>query len=71
VWSLVRCFGLESTPVVDDVHGRSIDGWAVQGDDRWMREMDGEAIGGPCFRKYLVVRPDWVDNGPQRARPFP
>jgi len=57
--------------VVDDVHGRSIDGWAVQGDDRWMREMDGEAIGSLCFRKYLVVRPDWVDNGPQRARPFP
>jgi len=32
--SLVRCFGLESTPLVGDVHGQSIDGWAVQGDDR-------------------------------------
>jgi len=36
-------------------------------DDRWMREMTGEAIGGLSFREYLVVRPDWVDNGPQRA----
>jgi len=43
----------------------------LQDDDRWMREMDGAAIGGPCFRMHFVVRPVWVDNGPQRARPFP
>jgi len=49
VGSLVRCFGLESTPVVGGVHGRSIDGWAVQGDDRWMREMDGEAVAVRVF----------------------
>ncbi len=43
----------------------------LQDDDRWMREMDGEAIGSPCFCMHFVVRPDWVDNGPQRAQPFP
>jgi len=31
----------------------------------------GRPLAVQFFTKYLIVGPDWVDSGPQRARPFP